>query len=118
MNRKSLKSAILAVLIGAGLVFALPAFGQEVTRSVVLKRDARLGGQTLSQGKYTIKFDESKSGDVVFVRDVKEVVKTYYKITTLPKNAQDDAVVYTAGDGGFVIKRIEFRGLKAALQFD
>jgi len=120
MVSKALKSGILAAILGSGLLFfAIPAKGQDVVKSLTLSRNAKVGSQSLAQGKYSIKFDDKKDGEAVVMKDGREVLKASYKITTLAKEAQDSAVVYAASDdGGFKIRRIEIKGMKVALQFD
>ena len=84
-----------------------------------IKRNAKIANQALSQGKYTIKFDDKKDGEAIVMKDGRELLKASYKITTLPKEAADNAVVYMAtDDGGFKVRRIELKGMKAALQFE
>ena len=115
-NRFRFTVAAIAIVLAVGLA---TSFAQGVSRSVVLSRQAKLGGNVLAQGRYSVVFDEKKSGAVSVLRDGREVVKASYKLLELPKDAPDTAVVYSAGaDGSFQVRRIELKGLKVALQFE
>ena len=73
---------------------SLTAFAQSATRTLVVSRDAKIGGAVLPQGKYTIAFDEKKEGEAVISKNDREVVKASYKLVDLAKNASDNAVVF------------------------
>lgn len=119
MRAKSLLSQGFAIALALTFTLSLPVFGQDVSRSIVLSREAKLGGQSLPQGKYTITFDDSKDGELAIKKGGKEVVKTSYKLMQLTKDAADNAVVFTAApDGSLQVKRIEIKGSKVALNFE
>lgn len=115
--KSRLSSIFLALVMLAAA--ALPAFGQEVSRSIKLSRDGRVGDKALARGEYTLKFAEDKEGELLVMKGDKEVLKTTYKITQLGAPAQDTSVIFTAAnDGSFQVKRIEFKGKTAALVFE
>ncbi|HWC76391.1 MAG TPA: hypothetical protein VG778_02960 [Blastocatellia bacterium] len=117
MNVKAVRVAVL--LLFASL-FAVPGIGigQTVSRSVVISRDAKLGGKVVSKGTYSLEFDKDKEGEATLSRNGREVSKVTYKLTALTDEADDSAVIFgTASDGSFEIRRIEIKGLKTALQF-
>lgn len=118
MHNKLAKSFGLALLVGIVSMIALPAFGQNVTRTLTVSRQAKLGGQSLSEGKYTVAFDEKKDGELTLSRGSKEILKANYKVVELDKPAADNAVVFTAADGGMKVRRLEFKGSKTALLFE
>ncbi|MFY9573835.1 MAG: hypothetical protein WAV20_20745, partial [Blastocatellia bacterium] len=98
------------------LAVASPVSGQEVSRTVTITRDSKLGGQSLNKGEYSIKFAEGKDGDLVLLKGKKEVVKAPYKMTKLTQPAADNSVAYSAGtDGSFQVIRIEFKGKSDAI---
>lgn len=115
MLSKIMKSFGLVLLLA---VVALPAFGQGITRTLTISRQAKLGGQSLSEGKYTVAFDEKKDGELTLSKGSKEVLKANYKVVELDKPAADNAVIFTAADGGMKVRRVEFKGSKTALQFE
>jgi hypothetical protein len=91
---------------------------QEISRSITLKRDAKLGGQVLPKGEYSVKYVEGK-GELVFLQGKHEVLTATYKIGKLDKAPSTNLVVYTEqGDGSFELKRIEFKGKDSALVFE
>jgi hypothetical protein len=105
--------AVLAVSVAAT---AAPADAQEVSRSVMITRDTKIGGQAVTKGEYSLKFVEGKDGQLVVLKGKREVAKSSYKMTNLDRPAADNSVIYTASDdGSFLIKRIEFKGKSAAL---
>jgi hypothetical protein len=109
----------VAMILTFASACALQVFGQNVTRTLTITRDAKLAGQPVSQGKYTIKFDEQKDGEAEITKGGREAFKAPYKITTLSKNAADSAVIFTkAEDGSLKVRRIEMKGSKIALQFE
>ena len=119
MQNKLRRILGFALLVAVVSGLALSAFGQSATRSLVLSRQAKLDGHALTQGKYTVAFDEKKDGEATVSKDGKEVAKANYKLVDLNRTAADSAVVYvTADDGSLKIRRIEVKGMKTALQFD
>jgi hypothetical protein len=105
--------AVLAVSVAAT---AAPADAQEVSRSVMITRDTKIGGQAVTKGEYSLKFVEGKDGQLIVLKGKREVAKSSYKMTNLDRPAADNSVIYTASDdGSFLIKRIEFKGKSAAL---
>jgi hypothetical protein len=116
--KSKLNSTFLALVMLAAIA-VFPVFGQEVSRSIKLNRDGRVGDKSLTKGDYTLKFTEDKEGDLLVMKGSKEVLKTAYKITQLGTPAQDTSVIFTAAsDGTFQVKRIEFKGKTAALVFE
>jgi hypothetical protein len=119
MRNKMVRSFGLSLMLALVSMIAFPAFGQSVTRTLVFSRQAKLGDQAISEGKYTIAFDEKKDGELTLLRGSKEILKANYKVVELDKAAADSVVVFTAaGDGSYKVRRIEFKGSKAALQFE
>src|ERR1051325_11321828 len=105
---------ILASLVG---LIALPAQGQEVRKTILLKRDTRIGSQVLPKGQYDLRYVEGKD-ELVIARGQKEVLTATYKIARLKKPAAVTSVIYSQeADGSYQLKRIEFRGRDAALTF-
>ncbi|HJZ69093.1 MAG TPA: hypothetical protein VKF81_13290 [Blastocatellia bacterium] len=112
-----IKSAV-ASLAMAAVLFASSVSAQEVNRSITLRRDAKLGQQTLTKGDYSVKYTEGK-GELVVLRDKREVLTATYELAKLDKPAADNAVIYSQNnDGSFQLKRIEFRGSASALVFE
>jgi hypothetical protein len=98
---------------------SIQAFGQSVSRTLTITRAAKIGGQSITPGKYTVEFDEKKEGEVAISKDGKQILKASYKLTELDKAPADSAVVFAAAtDGSLSIRRIEMKGMKAALQFE
>ncbi|HLG13570.1 MAG TPA: hypothetical protein VJH03_03470 [Blastocatellia bacterium] len=117
MAKKLTITMLGAVLILSAGLFT--SFGQETNRTIVLSRQARLAGSVLTQGRYSVSFDEKKSGDLSLAKDGKQVVKAPYKLVALSKEAPDTAVVFAAAsDGSLQVRRIELKGLKVALQIE
>ena len=107
-----LLTAILAAL-------TIPAWAQNVTRTLAISRQAKLGGQMIQPGKYNVAYDDKKDGEVVITKDGKEVLKAAYKRVELNNVPADSAVVFVAaGDGSFKVRRIEIKGSKTALVFE
>lgn len=105
----------LAMALGAA---TMPVSGQEVNRSIVLKRDAKVGDQVLPKGEYALKYVDGKD-ELVILRGKHEVLKATYKLTKLDKAATTTVVVYSQDtDGSFLLKRIEFGGKDSALVFE
>lgn len=113
---KIIGSAVLAVILGA---LTIPAAAQSVTRTLTFSRPAKVGGQMIQAGKYSVAYDEAKDGDLVVTKDGKEVAKAAYKRTELNSLPADSAVVFVAaGDGSYKVRRIEIKGSKTALVFE
>ena len=114
---RCIKSAVASLALAAVILVA-PVLAQEVNRSVTLRRDAKLGQQALTKGEYSVKYTESK-GELVVLRDKREVLTATYELAKLDKPAADNAVIYSENaDGSFQLKRIEFRGSASALVFE
>ncbi|HKV38728.1 MAG TPA: hypothetical protein VJX67_05920 [Blastocatellia bacterium] len=116
---KWIKMAMLGLVLSFGLapMFGQPVFGQDVTKSVSIKRDSKIGGQAISPGNYSIRFTDDKDGELVLSRGGHEVAKVAYTLTRLNHPASDTAVVFTVGtDGSYEISRIEFRGSGVGLE--
>jgi hypothetical protein len=112
--RRRIYSLVLAVAMVVGLT-ALTSFAQEVSRSILLKRDAKVGGQVLPKGEYSVKYFEGKE-ELVVLQGNREVLSATYKVTKLDKAAPATAVIYSQeADGSFLLKRIEFKGKDSAL---
>lgn len=115
--KRWITSLCVAVVMIGGLA-AAPAFAQEISRSIVLRRDAKLGGQVLPKGEYSVKYAEGK-GELVILQGKREVLTATYKITKLDKTPDNNLVVYSQqDDGSFQLKRIEFKGKDSALVFE
>ena len=111
MTRNRITSLIigLVVLFGAA---AILANAQDVTRSITFNRDAKIGGQVLPKGDYSIKFVDGKDGQLSVLRNGREVAKANYKITKLSRPAADTVLILNAAaDGSYQVSKIEFRGL-------
>ncbi len=112
-----IKSAVASLALAAAILVA-PVLAQEVNRSVTLRRDAKFGQQALTKGEYSVKYTEGK-GELVVLRDKREVLTATYELAKLDKPAADNAVIYSENaDGSFQLKRIEFRGSASALVFE
>jgi hypothetical protein len=98
---------------------SIPALGQSVSRTLTITRAAKIGGQSITPGKYTVEFDEKKDGEIAISKDGKQVLKASYKLAELDKAPADTAVVFAAAtDGSLSIRRIEMKGMKTALRFE
>jgi hypothetical protein len=116
---KSLSLKKIAITITLGVFMSIAVFGQNVSRTLVVSRDSKIGGIALAQGKYSIAYDEKKDGEAVITKNGREVAKASYKLVDLAKGASDNAVVFNvAADGSFQVRRIEMKGSKMALQFE
>jgi len=114
--KRLISTLFLGLVLTTGLAVASPVSAQEVSRTVTITRDSKLGGQSLTKGEYSIKFVEGKDGDLVLLKGKKEVLKAPYKVTKLAQPASDNSVAYTAGaDGSFQLRRIEFKGKNEAI---
>jgi len=119
MRGKSFRVKILAIAVAMASVFALPASGEDVSRSINISREAKLGSQMLSPGKYKVAFDDKKDGEAVVFRGSRELVRASYKLVELGNDAPDNVVIFTAAaDGSLQVRRIEIKGWKVALQFE
>ena len=115
--RKFMSAGVLGLVLFVGLV-TVPAFAQEVNRSILLKRDAKIGGQSLPKGEYDVKYVEGKD-ELVIAKGNREVLTATYKVAKLDKAAKVTAVIYSQeADGSFQLKRIEFQGKDSALTFE
>lgn len=111
--RRWINSLVLALAMVVGLIAT--SFAQEVSRSITLKRDAKVGGQVLPKGEYSLKYFEGKD-ELVISQGKREVLSATYKIAKLDKAANDTSVIYSQeADGSFQLKRIEFKGKDSAL---
>jgi len=114
--KKAFGLTLLAAVLSA---LAIPALAQNVTRSLTISRQAKLGAQMIQPGKYTVAYDETKDGEAVVAKDGKEVLKTAYKRVELNNAPAESAVVFVAaGDGTMKVRRIEIKGSKTALVFE
>ena len=116
--KKSMSVVLLGLAMALGLAATIQVSAQEVSRSIVLKRDAKVGDQVLLKGEYALKYAEGKN-ELVILRGKHEVLKATYKVTKLDKAAPATLVVYSQdSDGSFQLKRIEFGGKDSALVFE
>ncbi len=116
--KKFMSVVTLGLAMALGSAATMPVSGQEVSRSIVLKRDAKVGDQVLPKGEYALKYVEGKD-ELVILRGKHEVLKATYKVTKLDKAAPATLVVYSQDtDGSFQLKRIEFSGKDSALVFE
>lgn len=115
--RKSISVWVLALAMAVGLA-TLPAFGQEVSKSISLKRDSKIGGQLLPKGEYEVKYLEGKN-ELVIARGKREILSATYEVSKLEKAPAVTSVIYSQeADGSFQLKRIEFKGNHSALVFE
>jgi len=109
----------LALLTAILATLTITAGAQNVTHTLAISRQAKLGGQMIQPGKYNVAYDNTKDGEAVVTKDGKEVLKAAYKRVELNNVPADSAVVFVAaGDGSFKVRRIEIKGSKTALVFD
>lgn len=112
--KRGINYLVLSLAMVVGLA-ASTAFAQEVNRSIVLKRDAKVGEQVLPKGEYALKYSEGKD-ELVILQGKREIISATYKVTKLDKAAKDTLVIYSQeADGSFLLKRIEFKGKDSAL---
>jgi hypothetical protein len=105
-------SAILITSVVAGSVLA-----QDTTKQLTISRESKIGSQPLTKGNYTIKFAEGKDGQLAILKGGHELAEVPYKLVKLAKPSSDTAVVFAvAGDGSFVVKRIELKGSGFAIE--
>jgi NMD protein affecting ribosome stability and mRNA decay len=114
--KKFVSSVILVLVLATGLAIGSPVDAQEISRTVTITRDSKVGGQALTKGEYSVRFAEGKDGEMVVLKGKKEVLKASYKTVKLDQAATDNSVAYTANpDGSFRVKRIEFKGKSEAI---
>lgn len=114
--KRLVSSLILGLVMATGLAFASPVEAQEVSRTITITRDSKLGGQAVTKGEYSIRFAEGKDGDLVLFKGKKELLKVPYKVTKLAQPATDNVVAYiAAGDGSYQVTRLEFKGKSDAI---
>ena len=119
MISKTFKFKSLAIAMVLGALMSVVAFAQNVSKTLVVSRDAKIGSVVLPQGKYSIEFDGKKEGEAVISKNGREIVKAPYKLVDLAKDAADNAIIFSVGgDGSFQVKRFEMKGSKTALQFE
>jgi hypothetical protein len=117
--KRLFSSLTLGTVLTAGLAIVSPVSAQEISRSIVIQRDSKLGSETVAKGQYSLKFVDGKDGELVLLRGKHEVLKATYKLTTLDQPASNNLVVSTVdANGSYQLKRIEFKGKTAALVFD
>ena len=115
--RKFMSVGVFALAIVVGMA-TLPAFAQEISRSILFKRDAKIGGQLLPKGEYEVKYTEGKD-ELVIAQGNREILAATYKVTKLEKAPSVTSVYYShEDDGSFQLKRIEFKGKDSALAFE
>jgi hypothetical protein len=116
--KKFMGVVTLGLAMALGLAATTPVSAQEVSRSIVLKRDAKVGDQVLPRGEYALKYVQGKD-ELVILQGKHEVLKATYKVAKLDKAATTTLVVYSQdADGSFQLKRIEFSGKDSALVFE
>ena len=119
MNNMLNKLSGLVTLLAIISLLLIPASAQNVTHSLSISRQAKLGGQTLQPGKYNVVYDEKKDGELALSKDGKELLKAAYKRVELNNAPTDSAVIFVAaGDGTYKVRRIEIKGSKTALVFE
>src|ERR1700730_2698077 len=108
--KKFMGVVTLGLAMALGLAATTPVSAQEVSRSIVLKRDVKVGDQVLPKGEYALKYVQGKD-ELVILQGKHEVLKATYKVAKLDKAATTTLVVYSQdADGSFQLKRIEFSG--------
>ena len=119
MKRGISKTLGYLMVVGFAVLATVPAFGQDTSRSITFSREASVGGQKVTQGKYTIIFDREKEGKLALLKNGREIAKTEYKLVSLGKDASDSALIFVAAaDGSLQVRRIELKGLNVALQME
>lgn len=119
MTSKIFKIKGLAIAMVLAALMSATALAQNVSKTLMVSRDAKIAGVVLTQGKYSIEFDGKKEGEAVISKNGREVVKAPYKLVDLAKDAADNAVIFSvSGDGSFQVKRFEMKGSKTALAFE
>lgn len=117
--KRLVSSMILGLVFATGLAIASPVSAQEVSRTITITRDSKVGSQALVKGEYSVKFAEGKDGELVLLKGKKEVLKASYKVVKLDQAATDSSIAYSANaDGSFRVKRIEFKGKNEAIAID
>jgi hypothetical protein len=119
MFGKNSKLALIGSLAVVLAAVVAPAFGQPVSKSLVLNRQVTIGSQKLPAGDYSIRFIDDQDGQLVITRGAREVAKAPYKLVKLNRPAQDSAVIYSvAADGSYTVSRLEFKGMNVAVSFE
>lgn len=116
-----MKKTLSALVASFVLVLALASlhFAAEVTKSFTLTRDSKINGQAVNKGDYSIRYSDDKDGELILMKGKKEIVKSAYKLVPLSVAPSDDKVTYSVDDdGSFHVKRLEFKGFKAAISFE
>ena len=105
----------LAVMVGMAVAVSAQESGEKIT----IKRDTKLGTEVLPKGEYTLRFAGADKGELIFVQGKHEVLKATYTVAKLDKGAANTVVVSSlAGDGSYLLKRIEFKGQDRAFVFE
>jgi hypothetical protein len=113
------KSARIVMISAVLSLISMPVMGQDVTKTLNITRQVKWGSQTVSAGKYTLRFDDKKDGTASVLKNGREVAKVEYKLVELGNAGSDDIVVFAAAsDGSLTVRRIEFKGSKTALKFE
>ncbi|PYP89690.1 MAG: hypothetical protein DMF61_03195 [Blastocatellia bacterium AA13] len=111
MTRNRLTSVIIALVVVIGSAAAL-VNAQNISRTITLNRDAKIGGQILPKGEYSIKFVDGKEGQLSVVRNGREVAKANYRLNKMDRPASDTVLILNAAaDGSFQVSKMEFKGL-------
>jgi hypothetical protein len=110
---------VLGLAVTFGAAATAQVYAQEVNRTIVIKRNTKLGAEVLPKGEYNVRFVEGKEGEVIFLQGKREVLRATFTLTKLDQEASNSVVVSAANDdGSYHLKRIEFKGKSAALVFD
>jgi hypothetical protein len=113
-KRFQIVALFLVMVFGAAVVGA-----QETGEKITIKRDTRLGSEVLPKGEYTLRFVGGDKGELVFTQGKHEVLKATYTVAKLEKDAANTVVVSAlAGDGSYLLKRVEFKGKNTAFVFE
>ena len=113
------KLQMIALVLAMALGLTVAASAQEAAEKITIKRDTKLGTEVLPKGEYTLRFVDGDKGEVVFVQGKREVLKATYSVAKLDKEAANSVVVSSLGnDGGYLLKRIEFKGKSTAFVFE
>jgi len=106
--RSSLALLVLALLSTAG-------FAKDYKKSWTIHEKVMVGQQVIEKGNYTVKFSD-QNGELIILRDGKEVARAPYEIVTLAKPSQTDLSSYTSSPEGMKkLNRLEFNGLPFAI---
>src|SRR2546423_11768509 len=66
--KRFVSSIIVGLVLATGLAVASPVDAQEVSRTITVTRDSKVGGQSLTKGEYSVKFAEGKDGELVVMK--------------------------------------------------